>query len=210
MSTWTGSATLTFKVDRRKTGAPCLLGTGPVLHKSVEPSWPVIKGKDAKLLVDAGEKKARKSGRPVVLKLMTGDRGRPATRIMLPPTPPHATAGSGSKALPKSSASGAKPRISPKRTASLPNSIDQVPSALSQLGEVRRQLERLTQTVGQLQSKVRTIQGEQADRSDVESEVRALRTMVETMRRTWRESHGYAPEHPALPTLERNSIGAQA
>jgi len=177
-----------------------------LLDGDTDDSWLVIEGRDMERLVNAGEKKARRTGQPVVLKLKTGGRGRPGTRIMLPPSEKNATAHSGSKALPKGSASGARPKNSTKQTTPSSNAVGQAPVALSQLGD----MERLTQTVGQLQSWMRTIQVEQADRTDVESEVRALRTMLETMRRTWRESHGYVPEHPALPALERNFVGGQA
>lgn len=211
MTTWDDSAIrILYLGGSGNMASGCRLCIGRLLDCEVDNSWPIIEGQDAKRLVDAGEKKARRTAQPIVLKLKTGDRGRPGTRIMLPPKLPRATAQSGLKALPKEAVSGARPKKFARRTTPPSSSVDQVPMVLSQLGDMRLQLARLTQTVGQLQSRMQSIQRNQADRPDIECEVRALRTMVETMRRTWRENQGYVPEHPALPALERNPIGAQA
>jgi hypothetical protein len=156
------------------------MGAAPLLQTAVQPSWSVIHGRDAEYLVEVGERKARKTGQPVVLKLKTGDRGRPGTRIMLPPRPLHAMVNSGSKTLRTKSVSGAKSRNSTKRTTPLPNSSDQVPSALPQLDAVCRQMEQLTRAVGRLQIRVELIENEKAQRSDIETAIKDLRAIIET------------------------------
>jgi hypothetical protein len=159
----------------------------------------------------AGEKTTRKTGQPVVLKLMTGGRGRPGTRIILPPKASRTTVNPNLKPLPQKPVLEAVARSTLEQTTSDSKSIDYGRVALSKLGNLCRQLARLTQTVDQLKSEVQTLQSEQANRVDLEGEVKLLRQRGETMRRTWRNNQGYTPVHPALPTIDPNStIGERA
>jgi len=76
----------------------------------------IVRGDDPRRLVQAGQRKAREEERPVLLRL-TGRRGRPEERIVVPPKPPKpatraaGSRGAGAKREPKVRTAGDGERV---------------------------------------------------------------------------------------------------
>ncbi len=157
----------------------------------------VLEGRAKGWLVKNGERNACSKGRAFLLRLKTGQRGRPQERIILPPKPaPRKSSASRPEGGARKTATNARPKILREETPNTPDMADAV-------AVMQRQIRQVTEAMGKLEREIRVIQAARTDKSDLEEKVTRLGAMVETMRRTWREAHDYTPHHPELPPISQ-------
>ena len=176
----------------------CRLAAPRLVPDDVSGNCYVLEGTTIDRLVKKGERRARADGLAFRLRLKTGQRGRPQERIILPPKP----------APRKPSAS--PPEDGDRRTSTgdesktLPKVMPHGQDLAGQISDLKSQLTQVFEVIADLDRKVRSVQAEQSA-SDLEAKVTRLEAMVEAMRSTWREKHGYTPHHPELPPLSQRT-----
>jgi hypothetical protein len=182
----------------------CRLATRRALSAGAASNAFVLTGDRASYLVKKGEEEALRKCKTVLLKLTTGRRGRPTERIILPPKP-----GIGQPVARLTVQATRKEDVKAKSktptgvSATLPRPIDHALRLQQQVANMRCQLKKAQESIGQLKRQFMAVQATRTTRPDLEEEVVSLRSMVETMRRSWREAHGYAPEHPELQPISQ-------
>lgn len=144
---WSGSSTEVIEM-----ASGCRLAARRLASGDVFGNCCVLEGKTVGRLVRKGESKALREGRAFLLRLKTGQRGRPQERVILPPEPESRQSHVGRAAgAVRKTTTGGKSRAPQAAMSDAQDLADQISYLQSQVSQILA-------AIGKLEHEIRVIQ----------------------------------------------------
>jgi hypothetical protein len=182
ISFWDDSAADNVKVTLPKApGETFSLASLKVLGKRRPKIKASVVESNLKSLFSAGSRLALERNGPILLQLATGRPGRPAQRVLFPPK-----------------------KSSPRIIGRFQGENDTKVGASNVLKFPRKPRDRFTQAenpASPTEEAPRNVANLEDRIELMEERLKALSGMVESMRRTWRETNGFTPVNSELPAI---------